>query len=113
MSKFTVYVLALVKLTALVCVGILCVGMLYGLLYLTTPRFPLVNGLHTISLHGLARFLTPRDRNNPDEDHADVISHHRAIRSWIIDCMGLKGVHEILDSPSDMRDIFFVAPLEI
>jgi hypothetical protein len=93
-SKFTVYLLALVKLAALVCVGILCINILIGLLYLTTPRLPVAYALLIVGLDDLAE-LVLEGLNDPEEEHRDVLSYHEAIRSWVLDCMGFDGLEPL------------------
>jgi hypothetical protein len=82
-SKFTTYLLGPIKLTALACVSILSVSMLFGLLYLITPRIPFAYALHISGLTDLADYvIAPYERGDREKAYVDVRSHYDVISRY-------------------------------
>jgi hypothetical protein len=113
MSKFTVYLLAPIKLTMLVCVSILCVfSLVYLLIYLpyVLVGIPLGIAMYISSdefkLNDLVDVLFSSKGHR--RDHMDVISYHAAIRSWVMGCIGFDDWE---DMPLRIKRIF-VLPVE-
>lgn len=102
MINFTASLLALMKLIALACVVILCVIILTGLLYLITPRMPLVYVLHFIGLSHLANLIIDSTYSETSQGYID----HKAIESWIINYIGF---NELETLPIVVRNIFTIS----
>jgi hypothetical protein len=107
-SRFTSFLVSLIKLSALTCVGVLCAVTVYSVFSVATSRRELGHVLWAVGLESAAYFIwreLPPEKDQEDLQ-LDVMSDHLSISSWVLECMGIKRTTS--ESPYYIADMFLV-----
>jgi hypothetical protein len=81
-------------ITALACVGIICIATICFLVALLTSRENIRTALNYVGLRGWAAELTPKQDMNQLE-MSYIQSDHDAISGWVMDCMKVQTLSDL------------------